>query len=158
MLSSKALETYIVSAIQPCLICSTLPVEFNRRDRSYFGWIVKVVVESFGAFLRIFTYIFSTKKNIMNHWSIQWIIVFCFFRILNIILCFRLKKVKNICFITYVPNNSKIKLLRKPTKQHAFSTHYNLHTCANSDHVESIFCHNQSLGLFFSFFLRWIFF
>ena len=23
-------ETYIVSAIQPCLICSTLPVEFNR--------------------------------------------------------------------------------------------------------------------------------
>ena len=27
-------ETYIVPAIQPCLICSTLPVEFNRRDRS----------------------------------------------------------------------------------------------------------------------------
>ena len=77
-----------------------------------------------------------------------------FFRILNIILCFRLKQVKNICFITYVPNNSKIKLLKKPSKQHAFSTHYNLHACANSNHVESIFCHdnkvNQSLGLFFS--------
>ena len=27
-------ETYIVPAIQPCLICSTLPVEFNRRGRS----------------------------------------------------------------------------------------------------------------------------
>ena len=27
-------ETYTVPAIQPCLICSTLLVEFNRRDRS----------------------------------------------------------------------------------------------------------------------------
>ena len=45
----------------------------------------------------------------------------------------------------YVPNNSKIKLLKKPTKQHAFSTHYNLHACANSDHVESIFCHDNKV-------------
>ena len=27
-------STLKLSAIQPCLICSTLPVEFNRRDRS----------------------------------------------------------------------------------------------------------------------------
>ena len=27
-------ETYVVPAIQLCLICSTLPVEFNKRDRN----------------------------------------------------------------------------------------------------------------------------
>ena len=68
------------------------------------------------------------------------------------LMCFRLKQVKNICFITYVPNNSKIKLLKKPTKQHVFSMHYNLHACANSDHVESIFCHCFSRSSFSEFF------
>ena len=51
-----------------------------------------------------------------------------------------------------------MKLPKKPTKKHAFFTHYNSNACADTDHVESIFCHdsniNSLLGVFFSRFLR----
>ena len=51
-----------------------------------------------------------------------------------------------------------MKLPKKPTKKHAFFTHYNSNACADTDHVESIFCHdgniNSLLGVFFSRSLR----
>ena len=51
-----------------------------------------------------------------------------------------------------------MKLPKMPTKKHAFFTHYNSNACADTDHVESIFCHdsniNSLLGVFFSRFLR----
>ena len=31
------------------------------------------------------------------------------------------------------------------TRKHAFFTHYNSNACADTDHVESIFCHDSNI-------------
>ena len=55
-------ETYIVTAIQPCLICSTLPVEFNRRDRSCLDELFKSKLNLLVLFKDIYTYFFNKKE------------------------------------------------------------------------------------------------
>ena len=103
----------------------------------------------------------STKTNLMNYASIQ--LVYCF-RVLfsEDLSCMFSSNNKKYPFHTVFHNihakQLTMKLPKKPTKKHAFFAHYNSNACADTDHVESIFCHdsniNSLLRVFFSRFLR----